>query len=661
MSRTCTASFVAASLLISCIAGFAGTPVLERENVHTSALTVEVLQRSDDGFLLRLTFDPPEFGPAEGSDTLQIATFSEGGQQLEPGQPATPLIGRLFRLPSTGGATVEILDAEYETRSDVAYASCTQELDELSYGPLSGAEDAWLPSAPATVGAPARFHDFRVATLTTQPVQVNPARNEVRVYRQLDVAVRFNGNDFRNSIPAQPTRISRTFLSFYRDFLDWDDSELDEFEYYQGNVQVVLNNSDVQLEAFQNWSEWKREKGWDLELLTPDDVPTWGHEAIRAELIERYENAEEPFDFVVIFGDDQGVFSVPPSNGSGWGAGDVHYGRLAGDDWLVDVAVGRLSAENVTDAQIVVSKCLHYEQSPYLEETDWYLRGMVNCSDDHPGQSKIWTLRYWRHAMLALGYTQVDTSWHQYNVPSVTAINNGVSVYSHRGYIGTGIQVNQINSLTNDHKLPMVVDLTCATGNWSQSFGLNEAWLRAGSVNTPRGGIGAIGMATSGNMTSFNNLVSGGAADALLVHRTPEMGLLWLGAQVNIWMNTHQSQGGYPQNGIYHQQWCNLMGDPTLWLYTSIPGELDVAAPSEVELGQHSLEVLVTNDSGESVRDAWVTFAKDDENETIYQTEITGPDGMATIPLNYAHTGAAMLTVVASRSLVEIELHRSGC
>ncbi len=613
-----------------------------------TALCVQQCLHTSDGISLSLAFETPKIETVDESNSLQLASFPGSGMRLYPGEPATPMIGRLFRLPPSGGVMVEVLDAEYQTYTDVDYAACVDELDELEFGACSSVEDAWFPGPLVEVGDPAIFHDFRVANLLTNPVQVNPARQEVRVYSHMNLAVRYNSHDDRNTLAHHPAKLSSTFLPWYRDFLDWDDDELDEYEFYQGNVVVVMRDDDVLWESLADWIAWKRQKGWKLDFLTDSDVDNWTSDGIISELIQRYEAAEEKFDFVVIIGDDTGSFTVPASSGYGSGSGDLFYTMLAGNDYLVDVAIGRMTVETFQHVVIASHKIITYECDMYLEEPVWYTRAMLSRSDTHEGITKVMTLRYWRSWLNEIGYTQVDTSWGLGNTAALAAINDGVSVYSHRGYIGSGIQANQVSALSNDYMLPVVIDLTCYTGNWSGDTGINETWFRTGAINSPRAGIGAIGMATAANRPSMLNPISGGAAYSLLVQRNPEMGLVWMGGEINLWQNQRLNNPAVSQD---EQQWCNLMGDPTTWLWTAAPESLFVSTPDLINLGTRQVNVQVTDSENNPVPNAWVTFYKVDENEDVVYSTLADADGFAYLQTECDYPGESIITVSAQNYL----------
>ncbi len=576
-------------------------------------------------------------------DIFVTAEFPVGGMLEEEGYPAVPVAGQMFRIPARSGVTVEVISADYETFERVTYPAYKGEHQEYKLGRPDEIADQWFPGDLATIAPPAILHDFRVSNVLTYPVQVNTATGEVRVYSNIQLEVRFEGVDERNALRDEPTRISRAYLPWYRQFADWNENELDEYELYRGTVQVVMRNNNQLRAALEPWIEWKEQKGWILEYITDSDV-NWNSAAIRSEIIDRYDDTNSGVDYIVIVGDNGGLFSTP----AGAGHGDHYYGRMNNDD-LMDVAVGRISVEDLTDVRTYVNKVLSYEKNPDLDNTGWYHRGQVAVASTSSGISTVFVERYHRHAMLNIGYTQVDTAWvspwgnGNVNNRSIDRFNNGISFYSCRGYISAGLSTNQIDNLNNDFMTPVCIDITCGTGNWDTGYGINEAYMRAGSPNTPQGGIGAMGTATSSTHTRFNNCMAGGSGMAMLVLRTPTLGDVLFGGKVAMWKNF------YGRDGLLSSfnEWYNLMGDPTVWVWSDVPHVLDVEAPGAIQLGQHGYEVAVYDDNGNPLKDAWVTLYKSDNDEEEILRGLSDQHGMVIFPITFEHPGTAVLTVTS--------------
>ncbi len=654
--------------LIAAITGIAAASESLTPQSDQSMSPFQVVERqvTEAGITATFAVEEPTWVPVEGIDgsQLELAVFPLSGALTENGMPSVPVAATLFRLPPRSGAIVEVLEAEYVTYSDVEYASLyANELNEgsneIEYACADRELDSWYPGTLAEIGEPAILHDFRVTNLMTYPVQVNPARNEVRVYTTLRVQVRYEGIDERNALENWPTRLSRSMVPKYEAFLDWELDELNDYEFYDGNAIVIMRDDDALWSAMEDWFEWKLQKGWKLDFIHESDVGSWSAASIRSELIERYENARDKFDYVVVIGDDTGSFDVPAgSGGSGGGNGDHLYSCLVGNDNLGDVGIGRISVQTVTQAVAYTNKVLIYERDVDFDNTDWYLRAMLNRANSGAGISKIIMHRYYKCLLLQqLGFTQVDTiNWGGQDPLAMQKIDDGVSFYSERGYLGQGLSIAEVNQLNNDNMTPVVIDVTCGTGNWSDNTGINEAFMLAGTVNAPRGGVVAMSMATSGTHPNFNNVLSGASGWSMLQMQWPTPGDMMLAAKINGWVN-YEGRSNELDNFL---MWYNLMGDPLVYIWTDMPHEFEVDAPATIALGQREYVVTV-EEGGVPVEDAWVTFYKDSGVDDIQISRYTDENGVATFYPDVNASGNAMLTVTKLNfAPTQIEVNVNG-
>ncbi len=601
---------------------------------------------TDQGIHVILSSETPSFIPVQEDHPYSHAFFENGDLQFIENQPVMPVSGQFFRIPSRSGVRLEVLHAEYEIHQVENYAWCLSLDEEGQFGTAVHPENRWYPSTEADIGDPAIFHDFRVCNLTTYPVQINPVTSEVRVCRELELMIHFEGTDNRNTLPEEPTRISSNFLPHYRQFLDWDDSELDRFELYRGSVQVVIPNHNVLITIMEPWFEWKRQKGWTLELLTDEDVGSWTNNAIRNELMERYEEAETPFDYVVIIGDATGSFAVPAGSGDTYSGGDQPYSYIAGNDFITDVGVGRISIENNTEAVTVVNKMLYYERDIFQPDTtDWLGRGLLHISDSFTN----WRERYWyllqtRDQMLNTGYVEVDTLFFMGGNYVSPYLIDGVGFYVQMGWLGTNLMPNNIMSLQNAFCTPVVFDVAEGSGNWCTNLGINEAWFRAGTPGVPYGGICGFGMATSSVHMDMVSIVCQGATEAAFIHHVPALGDLMIASKLNIYRHYFDYDEGRFNNT---SQWFNLIGDPTLWYWCGEPQTMFVDLDTTLSIATNTFSVQVSDIDGGYVRDAWVTLYKVDENEEVIATTTTNDLGVAQLQVDAAYPGTAILTVTA--------------
>lgn len=620
--------------------------------IEEKLINFGTVEKTASGFDLQMTISTPELLSILPSNPTSVGTLELPTEEFyaSEGYPAVPVSGKLFRIPARGSVSLEILDSDYELYSGEAFEAYLSSVQYDQTNELNEVQDVWFPEVVAKVTEPAIFRDFRVSSLVTTPVQVNMARREARVYTNLNVKVTYNDNASINELENAPVEISELFVPYYQEFLDWSDSELDEYRVVRGGIQVVVKQSQAVLGQLNPWIRWKEEKGYSIEILNDADVSSWNESSIKAELRARY--AINPFDYVVIVGDGDGDIMVPAGESAqldySTGYGDHEYTLMAGDDDICDVALGRISVNSITELRTYVTKVLNYEKNPYIDELAWYKHGLSSAGSGSSGMSTVMMGRWAQKLMLEHGLTVVDTTWYtdgggDVNSRNRNIINNGVSFFSYRGWLNSGLSVSEITGLQNDFMTPMVIDITCGTGSWYQGrTSLSEAWIRAGSPQIPRGAIAAYGMYTAHTNTRANNAMCSGAIQSFFRNNNQIVGGSYIAAQMNLYRTFH----GFEDQQVHaFSTWFNLMGDPSLWIWTDTPKSLDVTANSTYNIGQNGYSVNVCDGNGVPVEGAWVTLYRSDIVERVVATGKTDASGDIVLDVSFEAAGSAKLTV----------------
>ncbi|HHE37798.1 MAG TPA: hypothetical protein ENL20_04415, partial [Candidatus Cloacimonetes bacterium] len=331
-----------------------------------------------------------------------------------------------------------------------------------------------------------------------------------------------------------------------------------------------------------------------------------------------------------------------PTSHMDGGEGDHYYTLLEGNDILADVFIGRLSFNSISEFQTILNKILNYEKEPYLDETNWYNTALLVGDPSSSGQSCIYTKQSIKEMMgfHAPNINCIEVYSGSWVSQMSNYLNLGVSYFNYRGYYGmSGWDNYDTNNLTNGFKLPVVITLTCGTGDFESGTSISEAFLRAGSVSVPRGGIAAVGTATLSTHTCFNNCVDGGTYYGIFADHIYNMGGALTRGKLNLYINYPTN----PNNSVYKfSYWNNLMGDPGMELWTGIPQEMNVIYDSDVPLGSNLLEVVVQNISGLPLKNAWVTALMGDDE--IFSTGFTDSEGIIYLELEEL-TGTVDLTV----------------
>ena len=209
-------------------------------------------------------------------------------------------------------------------------------------------------------------------------------------------------------------------------------------------------------------------------------------------------------------------------------------------------------------------------------------------------------------------------------------INSGVSFYNYRGFAGSsGWEKDGADNLNNGYMLPVVSVITCDTGSFLEDEqSISENFLRAGSISIPKGGIAGIGMSTQGTHTMFNNCLDYGLYHALFIEKIERLGDAINYSKNNLWFNYPNNPNNYVD---IFSHWINLMGDPTLSVWTATPQPLTVNDNLNIPWGQNFLDLHVSS-VGQNIQNAKIVIT--DQNLNLITTETTDYNGNAYLTWN---------------------------
>jgi hypothetical protein len=245
-------------------------------------------------------------------------------------------------------------------------------------------------------------------------------------------------------------------------------------------------------------------------------------------------------------------------------ASDNRYVTLDSDtDILPDMIVGRLPATTPSEAAAMVNKIVQYETAPV--KGLWH--GMTTFVSDNPDSGGDFALTsqnlaqlipgsYIRPQMLLYGVNYADPT-----VMHTTLMNTwdqGSSLIVYTGHSAQFLwaqeqflHVNDLPALTNGQKLPVVLELTCFTGNFAIASlsSLDESMVRQASG----GAIATFGSASMGLSGDHESMAQGFLQSLTKDHPGQ------LGMAVNA---AHMKIAALPANNQYLLDTYILFGDP---------------------------------------------------------------------------------------------------
>jgi hypothetical protein len=308
----------------------------------------------------------------------------------------------------------------------------------------------------------------------------------------------------------------------------------------------------------------KQSIGWRVDLFDTDLTGT-DPEVIRGFIRQRYAMPSTRPDAVLLVGDTDTVGHFTGSGG-GLAATDLYFGCMdAGDDWLPELPVGRLSATSPEQLRTIVEKTVDYALA---FEEDWTRRAAFLAGLDHDSLTEgthdemieqyveplgFDVARLYRES---LGATRDD-------VVDALADGQGLVVFSGHGsptgwLDGPPFESAGLYDLPQARAAPLVLSFACDTGSYSAPQCLSEAWLRA-----PAGGVAAF---ASSEDTYWNedDALQRHVFDALF---DPDPGPLpTLGSAILQAKEAYLDQFGPGGRTRRYFEMYNLMGDPTVSL-----------------------------------------------------------------------------------------------
>ncbi len=585
-----------------------------------------------------------------GEELFHLVTIPGGAHAGAVGAPAVPTFTRLVAIPDDAGVTISVVPEQEEERPGFQLLPVqADEGDGFAYDPVAYARDGFGQAGRASVGRPAILRDLRVVPLTFRPIAYDPARGVLRVTRRMRVEVTFAGRDEENAKRRHRRTVAPSFDRLYRNAVVNYTEQLRGEAVAPGTYLLICPDNSTVVNLLQPLVEWRQRKGTPVYLATTSETGS-SNSSIKNFIQNAYDTWEIPPEYVTLVGDASGTYVIPTwyENYTNYhGEGDHPYTQLEGGDVLADIHIGRLSIGSTSELEMIVAKMVGYESTPYLSDPGWYTRACLTGDPYQSGYSCVEVQRWIKTRLLQLGYTEIDTIFQDPFVTNMrTALNRGDTIFSYRGYYGmSGWSNTNTSQLTNGWKMPFCVIITCDTGSFASGTSRTEQFLRVGTPpNSPKGGIGAIGTATTHTHTRYNNCMHYGIFRGLLWEDQYEMGAAFTRGKLELWLNYNGMED--TEIGTF-SHWNNLMGDSAGEVWTGYPESMSVTHPTSVHVGANAVTVSVEDDASAPIEGAQVCLWKGDQTYVVGYTDATGA---VELPVSNTTTGTMLLTVTRHNS-----------
>jgi len=629
-----------------------------------SSPKLEIVTATTESFELQFTLPGLLRSPVstQGGDFTRLAV-EDGGIWGDVGHPELPAVRKLVSIPYGAECTLQIVYLETQTftfeelgiaapflpvqapieKIPGALENAPFNLDQRVYD-----KDGYQLVSLVELGQVGMLRGYRFVEVILYPADVNPVRQEVKVLMSARLKIILSGADMEqtqairarySSFPFE-TLTDRLMLKSSLDVGILETNGLPDAPMLLIiSAPTYLSNSDL-----LNYVAWKSSKGFRPRLVTTDTTGTTTT-AIKAYIQNAYNNWTIPPTFVLLIGD---AAAIPAWTGSGAGTPktDLNYSMLAGSDYLPDIDLARWSITTTTHMQRIVSKTLSYEQVGWTGNDTWEKYAVLMASNDNYTVSEGTHNYVITNYLAPDGYSYDRLYCHTYSATTQQVRNShnagrSLSIYSGHGdytYWADGpvFYQSDVNGLTNT-VYPFVQSYACLTGDFTYAECLMETWIR-----DDHAAIAAMGSSVTSYWTEDDILekrvMEGFCANVY----SGQENQTWTAGMMNYGKIRYYAYFGNNSTTRRYLEMYNIMGDPSIDLWTAVPAAIGVSHATELLVGQTTFDVAVTGFSD------WVLICVYDDNNEVYSTQYLFSGGTAVMNLGGGASSPGTLHVVVT-------------
>jgi len=316
----------------------------------------------------------------------------------EEGAPNLPGTGRYIAIPQGAVASLTILDYRTEIIENINIAPAPRIPWETEDGPPEYTKDetiyntdSFYPENPVILSEQTQIRGIDAVILGITPFQYNPVTKQLIIYRDIQVEISFGGG---NNHFGEDRLRSCWWDPLIRDMF-LNEASVPEMNYnksFQGSKDtgcdyLIISPNNPE---FQQWADsikqFRTLQGIKTDVVTLDEIG--GNLSYQ---IENYINtAYNTWDIVpaaiLILGDygTNAANNVIVPLWTGYCVSDNIYADVSGNN-MPDIVIARITANNETELETMVTKFLNYERTPPTNP-DFY---------NHPVTALGWQTERW--------------------------------------------------------------------------------------------------------------------------------------------------------------------------------------------------------------------------------------------------------------------------
>lgn len=550
---------------------------------------------------------------------LETATYTKSEKI---GYPSLPVLRKLMEIPQGANPKVEILSYDIK-EFQLGELGITNPIYPCQ-GPLSKCADeeifqidnniyetnGFVKEEMVRFEVVGTMRSQRLGLVVISPFEYNPVTNVLRVFENINFEIVFENADFAKTQEIKSNTFSPYFSGMQSNILNYI-PESSRANLTQYPIKYVIVSDPMFTDNLQPLVDWKKRKGFDVVEAYTDEIGTT-KEAIKTYIQGLYDagTTENPApSFILFIGD----LNTMPTWNNGDGVTDRNYVEYTGD-LLPEIFYGRMSAENTAQLDVIIGKTLQYEQftmpdPSYLDEV-LLVSGVDGSYAPNWGNGQInyGTINYFNEDHGITSHTYLYPESGSSAAVIKQDISNGVTFANYtahcspNGWADPSVGISDIANFTNQDKYGLMIGNCCSSSEF-QTDCFAEEVVRAEN----KGAVGYIG---GSNSTYWDEDYYFGVGVGTINQDPPAYEETTLGnydrqfhdngEPFSEWYTTMDQvifagnlavlESG-SSRAQYYWDIYNLIGDPSLMVYFTVPEEMPVSHAGLITIGQSTFTV----------------------------------------------------------------------
>lgn len=416
--------------------------------------------------------------------------------------------------------------------------------------------DKWFFNSPVSIDRIIEFKGHKIALVKLSPVQYNPLQKTLLIHSKFNYTIYFTPDNHKIASAVQPKTTIKDIKNLKRWVVNPEGIEVTNHSKQQNTFSnyLIITCSNYAVAA-DTLALWKQECGYKTKII---QKAIWTSQEIKDTIRSLYLSSDFSPDYVCFIGDHDlvpGTEKIAPPPLPQLFATDLYYVCMGdSSDFFPDIAYGRISVSNQTEATATVKKIIHYEKFPPTNQA--FYQNAAHCSffqdDNYDGfddrrfvqtseeireyiqqntdiqVQRIYeansdvTPQNWNNGLYSLGEAipaellKPGFAWDGSTSDMINAMNYGRLYIFHRdhgfsnatGWAHPSFLTSQIQYIFNLTQLPLIISINCHTGEFSKPECFAEKMLRSSS-----GGCFGIFAPSFYSYSGYNDAFSMGIFD----------------------------------------------------------------------------------------------------------------------------------------------------